>query len=509
MHQVDNLSPLMFKRTPGVQDSPNVESGQRFSDWVVSTSPFTGQKTPPTVSMKSAVDGAADENTPPAVSMGPLDGNGPSQQHFQAWLKATSSARWTPKASPATAVLTPAQAPSPATTPMSICQLPVSAASPATAEPRSRPIFDLQDSSSSDEEDGDETYTTVGLQQVAAGAARMRAALAASGMAAQPQVSSSAETEPLPPAGVGDGTSCTRTQCGQQTQPQQDAAGDLHRKLGQLEVSCTLAGCADHGSKVTAGSCSGADQGCTQQQDQHQTPGHASRPRMTGHWSSHHAEQQQPTSPMQEVIGLMLKGSGITTSAQRTPSSHRHSHHDQHHHQAHFKGLQQGQHLHPPASPEQQVIQLMMNRDLVSDAFAGLGSFSAQEILSPVVAAGQPAIVNRDKADKLHATGTQAAASVNRSVGSASTDQCTGYTSCRDDSDKCDSASYYSSDSGDDIDVSQLQELCGDAAAAGTPLSKRTTLADPPHQLPSPQPPAAYIEARSSEPQAKPPNYTV
>jgi hypothetical protein len=34
----------------------------RFSDWVMSTSPYTGQKTPPTVSMMSV---RADENTPP------------------------------------------------------------------------------------------------------------------------------------------------------------------------------------------------------------------------------------------------------------------------------------------------------------------------------------------------------------------------------------------------------------------------------------------------------------
>jgi hypothetical protein len=310
----------------------------------------------------------------------------------------------------------------------------------------------------------------------------MRAALAASGMAAHPQVSTSAlphnsvhaadaETAPLPPAGVGSAWQAQALYT-QQLQPQQDTADALNSRLGQLDVSCTLANDAKHDSKVAADNCSGAGKKCIQQQDQHQTPGHASRPRLAGHWSCHHAEQQQPASPMQEVISLMLKSSSINNSAvKETPSSHRHH---QLHHQAHLKGTpKQPQHLRPPASPEQQLIQLMINRDLASDAFAGLGSFSTDEVPGSAAAASSPAIGHLGTSNDFHTTSQQAAAaaSMDRSIGSASTNERASYTSCWDGSDENDSASFYSSDSGDDIDVSQLQELCGDAAAAGTPLS--------------------------------------
>jgi hypothetical protein len=395
-------------------DSPrllaHVNGGARFSDWVASTSPYAAQRgvaTPPSVSMRSFV---ADENTPPAgaidaVHNASAKGTPSSAHRFAAWLRATNSAGWTPRRDPSTA--TP-PALSSMLSPMSATwTLPNSAVSPASAEPRSRPLCDLEpgvDADADDDEEAgdgsgdenDEAATNVGAPEVAAAAARMRAALAhpkisatmpCGGSAGQSHAGAAPATPPRAPAPTPACVSpATAMAC----------AGGGTSEQTVLSTAPT-AGCAAPAS---------------QQQQQNlvcATPsGARARPELM-------AAQVDvpPSSPIQQVIGLMLHGSVHgRTDAEQAPHS----------------SMRSPGGLAPPPSPEQQVIGLML------DVATGEMGSRPGRALSSVWGVGDVTSNNAD--------------------GSGSS-----------------SSSSDDADSSDDISLSELRELCGPAAAPGTPLS--------------------------------------
>ncbi|KAF8073037.1 hypothetical protein HT031_000698 [Scenedesmus sp. PABB004] len=332
---VDNAmqhSPLLFRRTPGGLNATPADSGKRFSDWVMCTSPYAGQKTPPTASMASARPG--DENTPPPTVEGREQpdrsgaaprrgGAGPEQgaaapapralgahararaaraaggsAHFQAWLAATGSAKWTPRRSPAGATPPRAPAPSPAAgTPMSTVAagLPRSAVSPASAQPRSRPLFDLgpADAGSEDGDDGDdggsEAATTVGAHEVAAATAR--AALACGGAAA---ARAPPRTPPRAPAPTPVGSSPAAAGSGAC-----EAGGDaLATPLSQLGLGGRPRPTPGRGAGAPPGSPVGA---VIELMLEGQTPRGAQQSRLGA---------APPPSPEQQVIRLMLAAQG-------------------------------------------------------------------------------------------------------------------------------------------------------------------------------------------------------
>ncbi|WIA09272.1 hypothetical protein OEZ85_008680 [Tetradesmus obliquus] len=411
-------SPLLFQRTPGMANAltPAAESGKRFSDWVMSTSPYTGQKTPPTVSMMSV---RADENTPPHLQDAAAAGSCGGKQHFQAWLRATSSNSYTPRRSPGAATPPAAPVPTPAGTPMSASGLPASAVSPAAAEPRSRPLFDLGPDASDDDSDeaDDEATTTVGANQLAAAAARMHAALAA--VAGRHSNAAAAA-----PAGGGSGHAMSFTpprapantpHCGgspafalgqQQPQSPQQLAGD------------SLATPMSHLSMARAGGSHGAHSfdGFGFPSQQRGAAAHTAGTPGRSH------SQAPPASPVDKVIGLMMgPGAG-------------HSHHQQ-------QQRTPSRLAAPPPSPEQQVIQLMVQQQQAAHELAA----------GPV----------QDRTEQ------QAAA-----VDAAAAEEQQQDVDDAEAGDEFYSGSEYgdSSQSDDEIDVAELQQLCGATAEHGTPI---------------------------------------
>lgn len=304
---------------------------------------------------------------------------------------------------------------------MSISAVPASAVSPAAAEPRSRPLFDLGPASDSDsgEDENDEATTTVGADQLAAAMARMRAALGAADGAAGPRVDgkglSLAFTSPRAPAPTPE-HSRSPSAAGHEQRQVQLTANSPAIPMGRLSMSHTP-GTASKAAAPRGGSSSSQQQVYTPTAAQSYLTPSCTRSDAT------------PASAV-KVVGLMIQQQG----------GHGHSHH-------------RPTRLQPPPSPQQQVIELMMQDSEAAEAAACgvLGTQNAAE-----AGAGQHSDEERQGA---------AAAAVHRRM-----EEQQGQDDAVGGEQYWSSTYASSSESDDEIDVAELQELCGSVAAHGTPI---------------------------------------
>lgn len=275
------------------------------------------------------------------------------------------------------------------------------------AEPRSRPLFDL--GASDTDSDGEEADTVIGVKQVAAAAARMRAALLSAGAgmnhAAAGAAADGSSMVPVPglrapaPSPV-----VSSPPPAAYSMPTPVDANSLATPMSQLSMSHSS-------SKFNK-----------------QTPTALWRSRMTPGSSD-----QAPASPVDKVIGLMME----------TGQEHDH-HHPQHRTPSRFAGVSN---IQPPSSPEQQVLQLMLQQH---------GGYGSQEGAETAVQAGR-----QTRAEQLASAASAAFGSPAeddeqaRSIGSESERH---YSSSGTESD-------------DEIGVAELQQLVGAGAGPGTPIN--------------------------------------
>lgn len=306
-----------------------------------------------------------------------------SQQHFQAWLRATNSTSWTPRKSPAAATPPPAPAPSPAATPMSIMRdLQHSAATPPSTRHRAAPggrsaaaAANSGFETSEGEEDEEEASTTIGAAQLAAAADRAAAAnrMAVAGMRVhstssilQQQQQQQSARQPLQrhlstPPRVPAPSPVVNSPAALGLHQQQDlllqAAADrmvdsLATPMSHLSISRSrTAGAGQHSSTTPSGA---AGAGAT-------TPGE-----LVMRSVSRAGPAAPPASPAEKLIGLMMSPGAAAAGADGQHRRHHHHNHSQQQQVATPSRLSAAlggvlpERAGPPLSPNLQVIDLML-----------------------------------------------------------------------------------------------------------------------------------------------------